>query len=88
MTDYFSKLQELDILPVDYYFLKMDLQLFYKIIHQLAPINFPDDIIECDQRTSSRHNNTHYLFQLHERTGYAKRVLSNSFFCTNNVAME
>ena len=46
---YFSKLQELDILPVDYYFLKMDLQLFYKIIHQLVPIKLPDDIIECDQ---------------------------------------
>ena len=57
----------------------MDLQLFYKIIHQLVPIKLPDDIIECDQRTRSRHN-THYLFQLHERTGYAKRVLSNSFF--------
>ena len=76
---YFSKLQELDILPVDYYFLKMDLQLFYKIIHQLVPIKLPDDIIECDQRTRSRHN-THYLFQLHERTSYAKRILSNSFF--------
>ena len=36
---YFSKLQELDILRVDYYFLKMDdLQLFYEIIHQLVPI--------------------------------------------------
>ena len=57
----------------------MDLQLFYKIIHQLVPIKLPDDIIECDQRTRSR-NNTHYLFRLHERTGYAKRILSNSFF--------
>ena len=76
-----------DILPIDYYFLKMDLQLFYEIIHQLVPIKLPDDIIECDQRTRSRHN-THYLFQLHERTGYAKRILSNSFLyeqCRNGT---
>ena len=77
--DYFSKLQELDIMPVENYFRKMDLQLFYKIIHELVPIKLPDDIIECEQPTRSRHN-THYLFQLHERKGYAKRTLSNSFF--------
>ena len=52
---YFSKLQELDILPIDYYFLKVDLLLFYKIIHELVPIKLPVDIIACNPQTRSRH---------------------------------
>ena len=66
-------------MPIDYYFLKIDLQLFYKIIHELVPIKLPEDIIECSPRTRSRHN-TQYLFQLHERLSTTKRTLSNSFF--------
>ena len=54
--EYISKLQELEILPIDYYFLKIDLQLFYKIIHELVPIKLPEDIIACNPRTRSRHN--------------------------------
>ena len=77
--EYISKLQELEILPIDYYFLKIDLQLFYNIIHELVPIKLPEDIIECNPRTRSRHN-TQYLFQLHERLSNKKRTLSNSFF--------
>ena len=85
--EYISKLQELEILPIDYYFLKIDLQLFYKIIHELVPIKLPEDIIECNLRTRSRHN-TQYLFQLHERLSNTKRTLSNSFLsvqCRNEI---
>ena len=77
--EYFSKLQELDILPIDYYFLKVDLLLFYKIIHELVPIKLPVDIIKSNLQTRSRHN-MQYLFQLHERISSTKRTLSNSFF--------
>ena len=77
--EYFSKLQELDILPIDYYFLKVDLLLFHKIIHELVPIKLPVDTIGCNLQTRSRHN-MHYLFQLHERISSTKRTLSNSFF--------
>ena len=77
--EYFSRLQELDILPIDYYFLKVDLLLFYKIIHELVPIKLPVDIIACNLQTRSRHN-MQYLFQLHKRISSTKRTLSNSFF--------
>ena len=77
--EYFSKLQELVILLIDYYFLKVDLLLFYKIIHELVPIKLPVDIIACNLQTRSRHN-MQYLFQLHERISSTKRTLSNSFF--------
>ena len=63
---YLKKLKELDILPVDYYFIKSDLQLFYKIIHELVPIKMPEDIVDCDPRTRSRHN-SQLLFQLHAK---------------------
>ena len=53
---YLKKLKELDILPVDYYFIKCDLQLFYKIIYELVPIKMPEDIVDCDPRTRSRYN--------------------------------
>ena len=77
--EYFSKLNNLKILTIDHFFLKNDLLLFYKIIHKLVPIRLPDDIIECNTRTRSRHNSK-YLFQLHEILNTTKRTLSNSFF--------
>ena len=76
--EYFLKLNDLKILTIDHFFLN-DLLLFYKIIHELVPIRLPDDIIECNPRTRSRHNSK-YLFQLHERLNTTKRTLSNSFF--------
>ena len=76
---YFTKLKELDILPVDYYFIKSDLKLFYKIIHELVPIKMPEDIVDCDTRTRSRYN-SQLSFQLHARISSTKRILSNSFF--------
>ena len=77
--EYFSKLNDLKILTIDHFFLKNDLLLFFKIIHELVPIRLPDDIIEFNPRTRSRHNSK-YLFQLHERLNTTKRTLSNSFF--------
>ena len=84
--EYFSKLQELDILPIDYYFLKVDLLLFYKIIHELVPIKLPVDIIACNLQTRSRHN-MQYLFQLHERKSSTKRALTHflSAQCRNGI---
>lgn len=77
--EYKDKLKTLEILPIEYYFLKNDLSLFFKIIHELVPITLPKEIVRYNNRTRSRSHNL-FKYQLHESISNTKRTLSNSFF--------
>ena len=62
-----------------YYFLRNDLLLFFKIIHEIVPIAMPLEITKFNPRTRSNSNNL-YKYQLHENVMNTKRFISNSFF--------
>ena len=74
-----DKLKSIEILPMKHHFLKYDLLLFFKIIHELVPITMPHEITKFNPRTRSNINNL-YKCQLHENITNAKRFISNSFF--------
>ena len=78
-TEYLEKLKNLKILPLEYYFLKNDLTIFHKIIHNLIPVPLPKELIHNDSRTRSNNNNN-LTFQLTENVGTPKKILTNSFF--------
>ena len=65
--------------PMKYYFLRNDLLLFFKIIHEVVPIAMPPEITKFNPRTRSNSNNL-YKYQLHENVMNTKRFISNSFF--------
>ena len=73
-----DKLKSIEILPMKQHFLKYDLLLFFKIIHELVPITMPHEITitltKFNPRTRSNANNL-YKYQLHENITNA-----NSFF--------
>ena len=78
-SEYMDKLKSIEILPMKQHFLKYDLLLFFKIIHELVPITMPHEITKFNPRTRSNTNNL-YKYQLHENITNAKRFISNSFF--------
>ena len=77
--EYIDKLKSIEILPMKYYFLRNDLLLFFKIIHEIVPIAMPPEITKFNPRTRSNSNNL-YKYQLHENVMNTKRFISNSFF--------
>ena len=77
--EYIDKLKSIEILPMKYYFLRNDLLLFFKIIHEIVPIAMPPEITKFNLRTRSNSNNL-YKYQLHENVMNTKRFISNSFF--------
>ena len=78
-TEYLEKLRILKILPLEYYFLEIDLIVFHKIIHNLIPVPMPKELIHNDSRTRSN-KNKNLTFQLTENVGTPKKILTNSFF--------
>ena len=83
--EYIDKLKSIEILPMKYYyyFLRNDLLLFFKIIHEIVPIAMPPEITKFNPRTRSNSNsntNNLYKYQLHENVMNTKRFISNSFF--------
>ena len=78
-SEYHEKLKYLEILPMDYFFLKHDMHLFYKVIHKITPIKLPEEIVMSRLCTrASRNDNS--IFSLHESISDTKRILSNSYF--------
>ena len=77
-SEYYEKLKYLEILPMDY-FLKHDMHLFYKVIHEVIPIKLPKEIVKSRLCTRSSHNDN-LIFNLHESIRDTKRILSNSYF--------
>ena len=78
-SEYYEKLKYLEILPMDYFFLKHDMHLFYKVIHKITPIKLPEEIVMSRLCTrASRNDNS--IFSLHESISDTKRILSNSYF--------
>ena len=77
--EYIDKLKSIEILPMKYCFLRNDLLLFFKIIHEIVPIAMPPEITKFNPRTRSNSNNL-YKYQLHENVMNTKRFISNSFF--------
>ena len=64
---------------MDYFFLKHDMHLFYKVIHEIIPIKLPEEIVMSRLCTrASRNDNS--IFSLHESISDTKRILSNSYF--------
>ena len=55
--EYIDKLKSIEILPMKYYFLRNDLLLFFKIIHEIVPIAMPPEITNFNPRTRSNTNN-------------------------------
>ena len=45
-SEYYEKLKYLEILPMDYFFSKHDIHLFYKVIHEAIPIKLPEEILK------------------------------------------
>ena len=78
-SEYMDKLKSIEILPMKQHFLKYDLLLFFKMIHELVPITMPHEIAKFNPRTRSNTKNL-YKYQLHENIANAKRFISNSFF--------
>ena len=78
-SEYYEKLKYLEILPMDYFFLKHDMHLFYKVIHEVIPIKLPKEIVRSRLCTRSSHNDN-LIFNPHESICDTKRVLSNSYF--------
>ena len=78
-SEYYEKLKYLEILPMDYFFLKHDIHLFYKVIHEVIPIKLPEEIVKSRLCTRSSHNDN-LMFNLHESIRNIKRTLSNSYF--------
>ena len=83
-SEYYDRLRGIEILPLKYFFLKNDLSLFFKIIHELVPIAMPLDITNFNPRTRSS-NNIIYKYQLTEDITDTKRSISNSFFVRTMV---
>ena len=50
-SEYLSKLKSIDILPMESHFVKHDLILLFKIIHELVPVKLPIEIVPCISRT-------------------------------------
>ena len=61
------------------HFVKHDLILLFKIIHELVPVKLPIEIVPCISRTKARRDNAP-TFKVHDEIGAVKRVFSNSFF--------
>ena len=64
---------------MDYFFLKHDMHLFYKVIHEVIPIKLPKEIVMSRLYTRSSRNDN-LIFSLHESISEIKRILSNSYF--------
>ena len=77
--EYVDKLKSVEILPIKYFFLRIDLLLFFKIIHELVPIAMPHEITNFIPRTRSNTSNL-YKYQLHENVTNTKLRILNSFF--------
>ena len=78
-SEYYEKLKYLEILPMDYFFLKHDMHLFYKVIHEVIPIKLPKEILMSRLCTRSSRNDN-LIFSLHESISDTKQILSNSYF--------
>ena len=78
-SEYYEKLKYLEISPMDYFFLKHDIHLFYKVMHEVIPIKLPEEIVKSRLCTRSSHNDN-LMFNLHESIRDTKRTLSNSYF--------
>ena len=61
------------------YFVKHDLILLFKIIHELVPVKLPIEIVPCISCTRASRDNAP-TFKVHDEIGAVKRVFSNSFF--------
>ena len=64
---------------MDYFFLKHEMHLFYKVVHEVIPIKLPKKIVKSRLCTRSSHNDN-LIFNLHESIRDTKRILSNSYF--------